>query len=430
MPTNAHTLVKFAQEERNGLPRRRVITWSKRNVDRERLLLGSFDYEHLFFSAAQCRDAGLRPRFAAQLDCEKFYQQLSLLAKRHWAVAAYNETFLLRTIPTGSALAPIVAQALLHALARLATNGTAVTFDCCIDNLRLLGDSLDELKQAWTRLRETCSRVGLVIGDFSDPSPDSYTYLGVFYDKVENRARLKDSTAAKLRATVAQLNSKLLPLDHLSAFGKLMNAVQLLRWDRSDLFYIVKFIRRVQEDLNNNSRKPKRAWDSARPRWQYLANRLSTEWVTLQDEPTSSITLFTDASLTGWGVVVLTEPSVTVYAGRWSPKECDQVSINVLETMAVLKAAQRLPPLLALPSSLTEVRVFIDNTTAKAWVTEGCSSNRDANKVVAKLQQIERDHNLRFVMRYVKSARNPADAPSRGLPMSTADLLACLAPPT
>ena len=296
---SSHTVLKFAQEERNGLPRRRIITWSKHNVECERQLLNCLKYDHLFFTAAACRDAGLKATIAAQLDCEKFYQQFELLVKSPWAVSAYGMTYHLRTIPTGSALAPILAQVLLHALARLAIADLEVTFDCCIDNLRFLGHDLEQVKAAWSTLEQLASSVDLVIGDMTSPSDGSYTYLGVFYDKDQNRARLKDSTALKLRNSVRNPNEPKSGEEHLSAFGRLIHAAALLRQDMSELFFIIKFIRRTQNKMKENDKDKHKAWPSIIAHWGYLARTYSTAWVTLPPAPKDEMVLFTDASKTG-----------------------------------------------------------------------------------------------------------------------------------
>ena len=136
--------------------------------------------------------------------------------------------------------------------------------------------------------------------------------------------------------------------------------------------------------------------------------------------------LFTDASKDGWGAVAVHQGVPTVWADHWPEGYAEQVSINLLETEAVLEAVTRIGSILEPGHPLTEVRIYIDNTSAMKWVLKGAAATKLANDLVSNINETAKSENLVLSLTYIKSAENPADGPSRNRPMQMTDFLACL----
>ena len=93
--------------------------------------------------------------------------------------------------------------------------------------------------------------------------------------------------------------------------------------------------------------------------------------------PPVDITLYSDASLIGWGTVM----NDTSTGGRWSPSEAEN-HINCLELLAALFALK------CFQSSLSgkHVKIMIDNTTAVSVINNmrTCHSNK-CNSTAVKI---------------------------------------------
>jgi hypothetical protein len=136
---------------------------------------------------------------------------------------------------------------------------------------------------------------------------------------------------------------------------------------------------------------------------------------------TATYAMYSDASMSGWGAVLvnLTTREVRSVGESWDPT-MKGFSINVLECEATVRGVY------AFREQMrgTHIDVMIDNTSVEAAVRRGYARAGRLNAVVSKLNEslrAERIH-IRYA-RYIASKSNPADAPSRGQPISDADVL-------
>ena len=122
-----------------------------------------------------------------------------------------------------------------------------------------------------------------------------------------------------------------------------------------------------------------------------------------------SITIITDASLSGYGGVLISANTFSTYAGCWAL----QYHINILEMFAVEKMLKRFA------RRHNSISILSDNTTVINILRRGHSSTAVLNNAVIRIYQWVLERDISFQISYVPKWMNPADAMSRGLPSSS-----------
>jgi hypothetical protein len=130
--------------------------------------------------------------------------------------------------------------------------------------------------------------------------------------------------------------------------------------------------------------------------------------------PTTTATMYTDASEAGWGVVILDflDRPIRIFGNQWSNLEA-QESINMLELRA-LRIGLRTLATIKSADDVIALTAFIDNTTARAWTLRRRAPKYSANQLALEIDDILKQSKIQLVhLNYVESARNLADKPSR-----------------
>jgi hypothetical protein len=404
-----------AVEERNGEERRRVISWprSVNEAERARLaLLKAEGCEARMPRVEEIRDRGAKAKYAATLDFKKFYQQFELLVKDFWGVQGGGESFYLRSMPTGAAGPPSIAQLLSTVLLREAINRTEgaqdiVEWDCNIDNLRMVSNDLPMLNAAWLELLKLIRELNITVGDHMAPTSAAYTYLGQHFNA--GVVTVAEKAKKKYDRAIALLDEgKLLGADIAAIFGHCIWGSSVVDDPLAHHYYIFKFYRRKSVNLDYDAFYE--VWPSIRERWKNWIRQLQTkEYIYRPVDPaTRVVTVYTDASEDGYGIVIFGLGDTRVVGGKWTDAEKEQ-HINVLElatvrvALRVLRAATNEPELI--------IDWFIDNTTAIAVFEKGRSRTFSLNEIAKEIQQHTWARTRQI--RYVKSEFNLADAPSR-----------------
>lgn len=411
-------------ETRNEVQRRRVISWPRAINYAEHELMRTLEREHfkvVFYKASEVRDCGVKYDFAASLDFKKFYQQFQLICKKVWAVINNDHAYLLSTIPTGAVLPPLFAQALsrtllAHAIAASNTQ-EYVVFDCCIDNLRLCSDNLHALWAAWNELLAACTRLNVTIGDIFPPpnvKQEPYTYLGMYFTfNSVPRVELAAKSKQRLHEAVEVLRqgNLLSNVDALALFGRTVWATIVTGTRLGYLYWVIKFIRRVQ-------RRPLdglvHVWPSIVPLWSTALHDMIDKTFEASPPTTASATIYTDASDSGWGVVILDygDRPFRIFGGRWSETEALR-HINNKELRA-LRIGIRILGQLKPPEEQLALHAFIDNTSAQSWALRKRAPVFEANAIALEMAEEQERFNIQVrTVDYVASAMNPADRPSR-----------------
>ncbi|KAJ9439132.1 hypothetical protein DIPPA_03063 [Diplonema papillatum] len=326
----------------------------------------------------------------------------------------------LTRLPMGHTCAP----ELMHTLAATAAGHPsfvrpefaerAVVVDIWIDNIRYAG-SRSEVTAATARLERTASDCVLTWKEQDTRTAvQTYEFLGVSWNHGCGEVALSEKLVKRLEKTRAELSRPLEAHELESLGGRLLHASAVAGVFPGAYWFALKFLRRVTNSLNRGTRA---ASDTVV--LSPCVRATLVDWISAvlrprrmpSDAGRPSFTAFVDASLLGWGGVLVDvrTSEVTILGAPWTEQE-RRLHINVLEAMAFEKVV------LAIPESVAggRVDVVVDNTTVKGVARKG-SCVRDPVLNRAVVQGLER---MRFLgcalsVRWVKSADNPADLPSR-----------------
>ena len=322
-------------------------------------------------------------------------------------------------LPMGHVCAPEI----MHTLAAAAAGdpsyvsdgwaATGVDVDIFIDNIRYTGDSGAVLAATYN-LDETADRCNLTWKPAdSNTAAQKYTFLGVDFDHGSHEVRASE----KIRRKIMECDLLSMGAGAIESLGgRLMHASAISATSPGAFWFAMKFIRRISNSLNSGRRAPSDVVRIPRSVQRELAS-WSNEAVNgrLISEPFSHqeklFTVFIDASLRGWGGVIVDDATaeVTVLGNSWGPSE-QSLHINVLEALALRNTV------VALPDSCNgrSVAFWIDNTSVLGVARKRMSMRcRRLNDAVVQSITFLRERQISFEMRYIVSAQNPADLPSR-----------------
>ena len=404
----------FVLEERESGPRRRFILWPKaQNVaaytDGFR---PDVPLEHVsrYLAAVDQACAGLRDLKVAFWQVELSPQERANFRFLDVSGRIFQPT----RLPMGFCASVDI----MHRITEIIAGSTGfakevtprVAISCWVDGIRVAGQVKD-VSAALRTIDVRAEQMAVTFKEFPPPQ-QVYDFVGVTFDHNAHRTRCKDTTLAKLDVEVVTAR------DFLALFGRLMFAAGANRTPLAEFYFAIKKIRRLANRLQRHPEEMDLPLASPpTPIFLALLNRLTAlvrEWSpSVEKVRPISATLFSDASLDGWGAV-LCLPSGEVHSTgeRWSEKERVR-DISVLECDAVKRALadfyHHLPAVGAL-----ELRV--DNSSLQAGLRRGGARSEDLNAALLPvLRTLLTDFpSCRVVVGYVPTKENPADGPSRG----------------
>ena len=273
------------------------------------------------------------------------------------------------------------------------------------------------LRAAWYELLALCKHINITIGEMNPPpegTPYPYTYLGMTFalqDEIPH-VQLAEKSKAKLLKAAALIDNRLeiTVADALALFGQTVWACTVTGFELSALYYVLKFIRRTQK---KNLSATVKIWPSIIDIWKKSLIQMTTRSFVADFLATRSMVMYTDASDSGWGVVIVenTPNKIHILGQRWSTKE-SCAHINILELKALLIGIRTIKRITQ--NQAVTVDAYIDNTSALAWAKRKRAANWTANQLAAEVQAELKVGNVALRgIAYVASAQNPADEPSR-----------------
>jgi hypothetical protein len=222
------------------------------------------------------------------------------------------------------------------------------------------------------------------------------------------KSKVKLTQAAELIAS----GDDILVVDAIAIFGQTVWACTVTGFRLGELYHVIKFIRRIQRREMNDVIK---IWACIREHWRSTLLKMTTMHFVAPATPTSTATVFTDASLAGWGVVILDylRRPIRIFAGKWSRIERNE-SINMLELRTLRIGIRILASLKESTSEVISLNAFIDNTSAQAWATRRRAPRWATNELALQIDDELVNGNIQLSsLDYVETARNIADGPSR-----------------
>lgn len=245
-----------------------------------------------------------------------------------------------------------------------------------------------------------------------------YTFLGVVYDHNNCSVALAPKFVRKCAAAPLPSHSSVADLEVF--ISRAFFAAAVLDIPMIHYYFLLKLIRRRLSALNRGlvrleesaalSPTATRLACDLRQRIVVNSARVLTR---VLDTP--AMVLATDASMSGWGAVLLPPsgpPLVVPGAWRQPPRFIMQA-----EARAVHLAYLALEPHIANPT----VHVYEDNTSVGYSLRKRLTKSTALAVELQAIDRVERKMRIRATYTYVPSAKNPADAPSRGRPLSEFD---------
>lgn len=401
------------EEERSGSLRRRFILWTKednevQNADYQAIV----DLHHVSWYLDAVEDEWAVKR---DLRCGFFQVPLSEAAREKTKFRdGHGQTWRLTRLPMGHVCAPEVMHTLMRVLAGDPTACVAGKafmggkIHVFVDGVRFSGSkALCEEYQAF--VDERAAQAGCTFKDSESYTGRTYDFCGVRYDHIANKVALTERMRVKCRESTWETYGAL-----ESAVARFIHASAILDIPLVTRYFTLKAVRRR---LNQLARGVKDESDAVSLSGAALAELRKWQEALCANEPVAprsgsrgAVTLYTDASIKGWGAVLFTAKNEMKVAGApWH--EGEKYEVNKMETKAVANAFAAFGS--AIPDGVF-VDLRVDNTSVEAAVNRQMTKSEGMAPVLqdAVDDAVRRRWKLRA--RYVNTRENPADPISRG----------------
>ena len=404
------------EEKESGL-RQRFILWTKEANSRAAdagyvadIPLGHIS-EYLSVAAHEC---GSTRDFRTGFYAVEIPESARHLFRFQDAEGRWSE---LERLPMGHSCAPEIMHTLCAAAAGDPTYVSAcwaakhVTVHCWIDNIRYTGRREAVLRESG-RLDETARTFACTwkAAD-TNTAASAYDFLGVTFDHVDQTV----TPSAKLRGRLDGARLDAVSAGDIEALGgRLQHAGAIADVSPGSFWFALKFVRRVVNQLNRGLLSPSQEVSippSVRTEFESWRRAVAVVRPITAVTNRRSATVFVDASLQGWGGVIVDNDTtaLTIVGGGWPPEQRG-LHINVYEAKALALTVKDLPQRFAGGT----VDVYVDNTSVQGVARKKqCVRNRLLNDAVITALARLRDLRVSFSVRYVNTKYNPADHPSR-----------------
>jgi hypothetical protein len=314
----------------------------------------------------------------------------------------------------GSAPAAEIMHIIVSALARLPPAlQKGVTTRVHVDNVRYLGQDEATLEKVAKFVDERLKQFAVTINDaISVKTRDEF--FGLDFDYKAGTVTLTDKHRKKLNRLLDNLNTTMTARDIMQTVGTCLYVSRAVKHHMAVYYPALKLLRQTCREFADDN-----ITLSTHCAIAPATIRNIVEWLTtlIRHAPTRcrapdhTYTLVSDASNQGWAAIVIGAGKTHVIQGKWSLNETT-LHINAKELRAVRKG-------LALVPRGETTSVVVDNMTAIGAARRGYSAAFPVNTEVAAIHRITDHRRIAIASwRFVNTAANPADEPSRGLPTS------------
>ena len=414
--------VKTFLHPEHSKQRARVIMWPKLQNEWSQAMRYRFRGE--LMDVARLKEFVKSYSWAAVEDLKASFYQWALTPSQQqlYYFKWRGEPFVMRKLLMGHTVAPEVQQ-----LVSSVIFSSAATRTVHIDNAFLGASTSDQIVEARKHIRDTANRCGATLNNPQDTSAvQQLEMFNCLCDLREKTVEISQKTRSKLETALIELNKAKTLGDWFGVFGLAFYASEITEVPLAQFFRAIKWYRVLAHrytvgilDLDS----PCPAWLSALPELNmWLKLLIAAQPTSLKAPQNNAAILYTDASLSGFGAVLVANGTITTVSGPWGPRERQQ-HINCLEVRAVGRAIERLVSDRKIAPH-DSIFLYVDNTVAKAGIIKKRSPSYHVNKEVLNLLNLldKQDVSIQEV-KYVKSAENPADRYSREYAPSSHNLV-------
>lgn len=413
---------KFKVELGKLVTRRRPIDWAKRfNDEHAAAYQAEMDLRHLsYYFSRVFGECG------ATFDLKASFFQVGLPnAKLFTFMDEEGNVYGLTRLPMGICTAPEIMQIVMSVLSGdplfvKPQYSSKVATDVWIDNVMFSG-AAEKVRKEEVAFTERAQRANATI-NVSDSSgvSEKQVFIGVEFDFAKKTVDWSSKTAIKIHNIV--FKERMTAAEIETAASRLMYASSIRKVRIANYYWAFKFVRRMLSNIGQA--KFMRRDTVVIPRsalhhfknWQH--DLLSASAQLVERDVPASYTMWSDASMDGWGAVVIDERTqqVHVTGARWS-EHMKVLHINILEAVAVRYGLAAFPFLRS-----NVVSPLIDNTSVIGAITKGASPSLSLNRELLLLNRLLDSTKIRLRRpQYVESSRNPADFWSRHFDKDTSE---------
>lgn len=429
-PTKSSGSIIFTVEHRVSgttiTARTRMLFWAKRQ--NEHLKNSSSSYKCVtHMKALGAYLSGIENEAVAVGDIKSGFQHIQIpVTARAWFrfVDSDGNLYQMTRLPMGLVpsvqLMEVITLALIGSpiVCNSASVFHGIKSDGYVDDFRIIGSSR-RVENTVTNIKKRAADMNVTIKDLDNfQATTTVTFLGVEWDHKKKEVRVCDKTLSKLPQ---QFGSTIAAGDLHRTVGRLIFCSSPLSINLGRFYFTMKHTTRVCNKINNGlideettiSLTPalKNSLQKWRDEVHNTKSYVGTDWHRHNNSP--RCTLFTDASMFGWGAYLIAhDGSVHIVGGAWNDSSIVSGDISWLEARAVRYAIQALRGIIMQHRA---VDLRIDNTSVQTAMERGRA--RATTVHVEVIQPIEwlRIHNIHVYVAYVESAKNLADPISRGI---------------
>ena len=361
-----------------------------------------------------------------------FYQvELPPQLRAYFAVDTPLGPLAITRLPMGASFAPEILQLLLKIAVEQPQPGRHATHLAAVhvDNVLLSSANAQSVQEASLRLQSTLQRWGgrITVDTAAVINDHTGCFCGAVFDTERHVFKVKQKTVDKILSPRALHTVA----DHRENISRLMYASRILRVPMSHYYAVLKYTRKLYSALTTGRVRETDAlpemWEAARREYRsWVAVVRKNAWThhpkrTLMSSKPPTY-LFTDASLSGWGAVLIPPRGAPrVYRGSW-PEKHEAKEMTVLEMRALVAALRAAGPPM---KKVHHLQLVVDNTAVKAVLRKGGAFCYDLNAGLRQVQALLPERAM-IEASYIATALMPADDPSRGRVLERAKLEAAL----
>ena len=278
-----------------------------------------------------------------------------------------------------------------------------------VDNMRFCGSEklLNKCKTFLINSMQDCN-ASLEIEDISSV----YDFLGATWDHENKTVKLAEKTFKKLPSI---LPNEISARDLEGLIGRLIFVAQIMQDPLVNHYWLLKWARRFFNGLNSGRISPEEmvkippSASFSLSRWLSAASKPhKVRFSNLLDK---TGTLFTDASLFGWGaVLIMPDGSIQVAGGKLTVDD-HKNNINTAEAMALKNSFNSFKNFI---SFLSNLDILVDNTSLEYNVRRGMPRSEELAIFIKQIWQKIFDLKISISINRVSTKLNPADSISRG----------------